>query len=243
VDDFSKHPRLRARHGESATVAPVAINAGGEVTLRLESNALGRLRGKVADADGKPMAGVNLVLYEWVRDGGSGSEAGVTAKDGTFEIRNVWPEATISVETNAAGWTRETSKRFALKPGETREFPPFALKPATLEVAGRVVDEKGAPLPGLKVHLHAMRSPSQDTSTDHDGRFRFAGVAAETVTLFTRDEGGTSVTATCEAGKTDIEIVAKPTPPSEAKPPAGNANLNPAVLLESLPLTPSRCFT
>lgn len=213
VDDFSKQVKVRARRGEDATAEPVAIAEGGELTVKLVPDILGRLRGKVLDPGGRSIGGVKLTLMEWNGARGSGEEVAVTKQDGSFEIPRIWPGATVSVKTEAARWINGSTERITFQRGETRELPPLILQPAMRQLGGRVVDEKGAPVPRIGVALQGEHSARQETVTGADGRFRFAGLADEQVRLVAGEYGELTGTAETEAGA-DVEIVAT-RPPGE----------------------------
>jgi len=229
VNDFYHRPSFRARRGGDTSAEAVRMTGAGEVTLKLVPKSFGVVRGRVVDEAGMPIVGAAISLGEWVLGAekiqlgspsadaepdwsrGMQMEVMLTGRDGRFEIVNLWPGEMTSVSAAATKYTKETVRRFVLKPGEVRELPAIVLKAAPFSIAGRVVDENGAPVAGVCAYISPKISSEQRVVTDREGRFRFADMADEKVVI---NVGRSLMSGAAEAraGDKDVEIVLKPLP-------------------------------
>lgn len=132
----------------------------------------GSVTGRVVDRRGKPIAGAT------VRDEEEGHSVR-TDQTGRFRLETLepgWIELVASAEGfgaarhgEALGWHEAIP--VPVRNGETTRGVELVLPDATW-LSGRIVDEKGKPVPGFPVA--AWVDAEFKTKTDADGRFRFA---------------------------------------------------------------------
>ncbi|HEX8282897.1 MAG TPA: carboxypeptidase regulatory-like domain-containing protein [Pyrinomonadaceae bacterium] len=132
------------------------------------------ITGRLTDAGGNPVypATVNL--------SGSKVASATVSSDGTYFFYNLAPGGTYTVQPYKNLYSFEPNFRtFAsLSADQTADFKGTA-QTQTYAVAGRVVDDKGAPVAGLSVRLDTVRVTStQYRTTDADGRYSFGTVQA-----------------------------------------------------------------
>jgi len=177
--------RLRKAGFSPLGVRGVEANPEGSLGLwRLTGS--DTLRGRVFDESGKPVAGAQVHAGEGFRTLSYGSPPSrkpdaVTGADGGFTIPDlyrwnrfdlwIWKEGFQpgSVQNAQAGREAERETRVVLVPGA--------------RLAGRVVDETGAPVPGA--WLRPLRDGRRQggSSVDMDGRFVLEGLAPGRVDL------------------------------------------------------------
>jgi hypothetical protein len=169
--------------------------------VALEAEAPCSIRGRVHE-HGRPATGSVFVSWQ------QGSATAVLDTDGGFEIAGI-PAGIVRVSAAC----RET--RYELPPGETRMIdldgacPPTAIyRPPTSaplrdgRIAGRVLDEGGDPMPGVRVS-----APGGQGITDEAGHFDFATRAfAETFTVWANVFDGASAHIDDVSAGTEIEI-------------------------------------
>ena len=167
---------------ESLTFTSIAGDKSGQnfTATRAGYGVSGYLR----DAGGNPIfpATVNL----------SGSKTASTATDvnGYYFFANLAPGGTYTVQPyrNLYSFAPNFRTFENLGAEQTADFT-GAPQAATYAVAGRVLDDKGAPLAGLRVRLDTVRVVgTQYRTTDADGRYSFGAVeAGETCQVFPED--------------------------------------------------------
>ncbi|HUL75693.1 MAG TPA: carboxypeptidase-like regulatory domain-containing protein, partial [Vicinamibacteria bacterium] len=159
---------------------PLTTGTGEALTLVLAPTAT--LAGRVVDADGgKPLAGIRLLA----RAEGEAAFLARSGADGRYAIRGLPPRTyRLSAEDERfVPWSRPVT--VAAGQAETRDLP--LARGATL--AGRVVDEQGAPIEGARVQVTRggenaiqafMRSMEGEGAvrTGRDGSFRAGRLAA-----------------------------------------------------------------
>jgi len=163
----------------SVELVPAAPN---DVTLTLLPEA--RVVGRVVEP-----AGLAAV---WIRAGASGdfgTPAAWSDANGEFELRGVGSGPVTLLAGHAEHG--EATIDLSLRPGETFEWD-VVLRP-TNTIAGRVVDERGAPLAGMTVVVspggdRTRRQRSQQS--DREGRFALGGLEPERHELWVQPPGG-----------------------------------------------------
>jgi RNA polymerase sigma factor (sigma-70 family) len=173
--------------------------------------------GRVRSADGKPLAGAELLL---VGKGDQAAELGTTGTDGKFNVRLPadWKGGYLVARSGGVGID------FA-QLGDTEPKGDIELKVvADVAVRGRVVDTEGKPVAGAAVRVERVgtsaansldpilaewrkqtgysASPAGEktiwagaaalwgTTTDRDGRFEFRGLGAERLAVLRLSGGG-----------------------------------------------------
>ena len=154
------------------------IAAGGEYLRDVRLARGGRVKGRVRDPDGKPVAGAWLTVEAYTDHGMQESPVGVSGEDGAFTIEPVLPADGILM-ASAAGFTQRDvgdasawdlireraippSAAVSVRGGETAEKD-LVLEPApgldavppppTAILAGRVLRPDGAPPKDLRLRL------------------------------------------------------------------------------------------
>jgi hypothetical protein len=136
------------------------------------------LTGRVTDGKGAAVAGAFVAyrsaawfprgeFYE-VRHPEWACESAMTDRDGRYRIEAITPG---TLRLRATDDERETRGELAAGEGETATWDPVLVDMA---IAGRVVDERGAPLAGCEVTAMPPRGRGNMAAvqTDADGRFR-----------------------------------------------------------------------
>jgi hypothetical protein len=170
------------------------------------------LSGKVIDAAGEPMPHVKVSGLLHASVCGDFATPPVTASfDGQFKLPYspngpLEPGRSVPLRVETADGRRFEAAALVRADGATEVRVPTRLavegpqdvKPD--ELAGLVVDEKGKPLAGVKVHLWDwVDSPENYTFTGADGRFRITAGKDRQVQVRYRKDGYSPVMATRQA--------------------------------------------
>lgn len=195
--------RLRLQPGEQRTT-----------TLVLHPLQSLELTGTVCDEEGRPLEGASV---------GSGSASAATGADGRFTLAITAPvNGRLHCSAKAKGRV-SAYQRLAVEPGAELVRTKFEL-PLAAPVAGRVVDQHGAPVPGAFVTLRRGRAAPNLGSerTDEGGRFEFVNATTgpwdlevssiSDLAAFEMPEP-TSV----RGGQRDLEIVLRRHPPGRTR--------------------------
>ena len=142
------------------------VVSGIDLRLPIAAGRMGGLRFTVTDEDGAPLPAVQVT---------SGFERGWTDAKGRFELGGLDPgEAEVSFEFTGFAPKHEvmTVREGAVRDVEVRME--LAAK-GSLEVAGRVADEEGKPVAGIRLFLtDGTREGGRWATAGADGRYRFA---------------------------------------------------------------------
>ena len=162
--------------GRPARRVVLRSGARASVTIRLPfaRSSLGAIEGRVTDADGRGLAGVNIDVNDGIREGRSGASGSFRIDDllvGSASLR-----ATLWGYRGATATTTVTSKSAArvdlrLEAAETG--------PATVE--GAVHDSEGRPVADAQVYLIPTNEDAglqRGTKSDTAGQFAFRGMPA-----------------------------------------------------------------
>lgn len=217
---ISALPRDRALQPGRAKVAPLAAGQRAEVQVVLLPGA--EIHGQVAFSDGQPAADVGLTL----RFGRlSLEDIGIHGPDPTRETRTDAAGAFAFRGVSAGLWdviVTQPGLRLAratgleLAPGQRLEGVQLVAD-AGLSVSGRVLDEAGQPLAGVRVH--AFEPPSlmsfganfdrelrRPALSGEDGAFRCAGLEPGKVRLAAEAEGHQRLVLDAAAGDEGLEL-------------------------------------
>lgn len=207
--------------GRVPTDIQLAAGETKEITIDLAYGAA--ISGTVVDQDGAPVPSVTVIYQHTAAD-----DVGiaVTSADGRFRAAMMLGGGTY--RPNVGLGPRMQTR---LLPATGTEFPSVMLADANTEVtgvviavrrdhltiAGRVVDEDGAPVadarvaaemarPGVEPHFWRWYQ-QQSTMTDVDGRFAIADLSAGTYDVQARTAvGGETIVQGIAAGRQDVTI-------------------------------------
>jgi hypothetical protein len=145
--------------GAVQSVSPDRISRDSSVEFVLDRART--LTGTVVDQENRPVKHAQLRVFwrqEWLTEGhlrmfSLGRRAGTCGKDGRFTITGVSAEAPLFVE--AYSDTASIDESLVVKPEETGELSLVLAEEATFRLSGRVLDPRGAAVPGAHVALKA----------------------------------------------------------------------------------------
>lgn len=177
-----------------ASSQEVAVPAGGCAGTVLQVSVLGRIQGRVVEADGKPASSIRLSLIP-VRGTPENALADqlYLGEDGTFELREVLPgDYLLAVNPHGpslygppypptfypAAGTREGALPIIVRPAETVELRDFQLPSRLVErtVSGHVRRYDGQPAAGVLIRVIGPDGEeSVSVGTDDSGRFEIQG--------------------------------------------------------------------
>jgi hypothetical protein len=135
--------------------------------------------GTVRDAAG------GLIAQAHMRAGSFAEEFGGTVSDAEGRYHLCLSAGPVHIEASADGYGTALEHR----QGRRELRVDFALSPEVV-IAGRVVDESGAPAPGVAVAAETNgHEPGRVVDSDNDGRFRLEGLALGSYLVSARDDG------------------------------------------------------
>ena len=199
--------KLQARCGKLATPDLVPLPNGGEVILRLEAIAFASISGLVTDGDEQPLAGVAITASAYQPYDIITGE--VTDATGRYTLHGLWPKRSYMLAAVLPGYSQGHANA-ATKSGETLHVEEMILYKLNSFVAGTVTDAQGKALPGMNFNIQSQLLPFTEVTTDLEGKFKFAGVAGDTCTLyFTLPDGKMINQVVVVKGQTDVVVVVK----------------------------------
>ena len=164
----------------------VDVAAQGATATTIEMLPGAAVEGSVRDAEGKPAARTAVSVTIGERYGAFASSRVSTAADGSYRMQDLTPGGTaIRFGGGAEG---EAQATLMLVAGETAHLDVQLAKRGV--VAGRVVDEVGEPLAGLRVGAIAGDRPAlhyRSSISDEQGGFRLDNWPSEADALEVRD--------------------------------------------------------
>ncbi len=167
--------------------------------LRIVLRPTARVSGRVIDADGKPVAGATVAVFEDARGLSSSRSMGVDPKqgiaddEGGFVFADVAP-GPFGLSAEAPRHQSAELRGLEVKPGQELAGLEIVLL-AGAAVEGRVLSPEGSPVPNARVAVteasrgRAITFSSLRAGTDADGHYRIEGIAPGPHTLETRAEG------------------------------------------------------
>ena len=164
------------------------------------------LTGQVRKAGDAPLPGAQMGL--WFKSGNTYETLDDQLKpadaDGRFEIKCLPADGQYMIYASAKGYGRS---QLSVEPDpETNrmELPPLVLKLADQVIAGQILKEDNKPASGVNVNLNGEGQPSENMTTDSQGRFHFH-VCEGPIQLFAYSPyGGGNAQASAVAGDTNI---------------------------------------
>jgi protocatechuate 3,4-dioxygenase beta subunit len=195
---------VRARTSDAATNGAIVIQTKeqkqrGKLTVTIDPQFAFRVKGRVVDQRGKPVAGVPATLW-WSRQlvseklmkgmgYGSALDALRTDQDGRFVSRAVWPGDRYKVSIESKVYARAETPEITGAAGEVHDFGTISLVDTSVHVAGRVLGSDGKPIAGARVFNRGDGSRPTATETAADGRFQLEGLFSGSRFAFARRDG------------------------------------------------------
>ncbi|HEY2252508.1 MAG TPA: carboxypeptidase-like regulatory domain-containing protein [Planctomycetaceae bacterium] len=205
--DFRSELLLRAHTGAACTAKATALGTAPAkpVSLNVSPNNMARLKGRVVDSKGQPVADVRLELWSRGRRSVPRGQRAVdqpgsarrivfydgdmlrTDARGEFVSPPLESDQQYRVELRARGFRETTGDWVPLAAGKTVEIAELAVRRIT-EARGVVRDIKGQPVAKAAVTF-AEPARRVETVTDENGEFRLGDIADGESFLFVRKEG------------------------------------------------------
>jgi uncharacterized GH25 family protein len=195
---------VRARTHDAATDRAIVIRtkeqkAKGKLTVTIDPKFAFRVKGRVVDQRGRPVAGVPVTL-SWSRmlvsekqmqhmGLGSGLDFIRTDQDGRFDSQALWPGDRYKASVESKLFARAETPEVRGSAGQVHDFGTIALVEATEHLAGQVLDSDGKPIAGARVFNRGDSPRPTSTTTSGDGRFRLEGLFSTARFAFARRDG------------------------------------------------------
>lgn len=192
--------RLRVAGAGHATAGDGVELDGEALGLRVPTTRLGRARLALSTADGKPLPATAAVTFGEPSRPGDTRTVDVRITGGVLVLEGLAggpEEVAIDVEGYAT-----VSRRVSAGPGEDVDLGRVVLT-AGHRVAGRVTDDRGAPVAHARVVAAGGRL---ETAADADGRYAFEGVPDGAVGVSAVAEGFDEATAKVSVDGADATL-------------------------------------
>lgn len=136
--------------------------------------------------EGKPVTNATAALVFWTGNMGMHLPGLTTGTNlpGQFEITALPVGRRYGLQVSAPGYGQQFVREVAADEAKRVELDPVELKPATLKLAGQVVDADDKPVAGAHVNLQGDGQPNASVRTDREGRFTFTQVCEGPARLF-----------------------------------------------------------
>ncbi|HYV36317.1 MAG TPA: M56 family metallopeptidase [Gemmataceae bacterium] len=183
----------------------------------LEPAAAVKVRGRVLDAEGKPVAGAALKLFREIIVAGKTinlpffqtnpgeAKAPMTDTEGRFEIGGLAPGTRIAVYANKSEFAGVRSAWSTLDKDKDAQLPVLVLKKSTRELTGVVVNTENKPVAGARVKIPDVAPV--ETTTDATGRFQLRAIPEGTVLLIVDSPDYEIAYESVPPGKTEVRII------------------------------------
>jgi len=201
---------LRARTETAMTMEGVRLRpweAKEPVRLALREGVGCRVRGRVVDDVGQPIAGATVQVWRYQEQSTHWELTLLTDGDGRYESPPLWPMDGYHVEAEAPQHRQAESEKWPAKPGETHTFADLVLTKAGGFLAGVVVDATGQPVGGVRVFNNGDAAEPLETVTDADGRFRLEGLFPGFAYAFAEAPGYRLAGIRAETGAENLRLV------------------------------------
>jgi uncharacterized GH25 family protein len=223
---------LRVRSDRAVTDGAIVVSVSEQqrpVRLVLSEKAACRLKGRVVDNLGRPVASATVGISWNYRGVGRRANQGIgtglggvkTDPEGWFQSGVLWPGDTYGVRVSDEGHGAAESIRVTGKPGEVHDLGVILLPRSHAEVRGVVVDKAGQPVAGVNVFNRTDAPQPVTTVTDKTGRFHLSGLFDGPVFVFARKDGYRFTMMRAETGAAEARIVllkAGAIPPAAPEP-------------------------
>jgi RNA polymerase sigma factor (sigma-70 family) len=228
----------RVRKGDAVNVpTPVEIaKQDTKITIAVSEKNACRIRGRVTDEAGKPLAGSKVVVM-WQYSGlgatatmstTRGVEALTTDADGRYASSVLWPTDIYHVSITRDGHGEAQSKQVRGEAGQVHELGTTQLVRIGQPIHGKVVGTDGTPLAGVTVFQRDDGPVPTTAKTGPDGSFALAGLFDRTGFVLARHDGYRLAAIAVQPGGDAVTIRLRKA--TEAPPPVPVADGKEAAL-------------
>lgn len=166
------------------------------------------LAGRV-ESDGKPVTNPAVALIFWTGNTGYHLADLIrhTNTPGQFEIPALPVGRKYGISVSAPGYGQKALYDVGSASADAgrMELEPFDLRPATLKLAGQVLDTDDKPVAGANVYLSGEGQPNGNARTDREGKFHFEHVCEGTLQIQANNQGS-SGNISAEGGDTNVVV-------------------------------------
>jgi hypothetical protein len=224
---------LRARTAAASTNGALAVDLSQQkAPVKLvvsEANAF-RVRGNVADSEGKPLAQATAKI-EWRYRGvgrsarfGLGGPAQTMTMNaaGQFESIALWPGDDYRLQIECPGYGKMETALVHGVAGSVHDFGMLKLQITSAQIRGMIVDARNRPIAGVRVSNNGDGPKPVSTVTSDDGRFTLDGLLAGPVCVCASKDGyrfTSKLTASSEPSVTITLLGADAPPPANQPDP------------------------
>ncbi|HTW94855.1 MAG TPA: carboxypeptidase-like regulatory domain-containing protein [Tepidisphaeraceae bacterium] len=178
---------LRAMSGTTATpqATVVQLPVSEPVVLKMAANVLGIAGGRVVDSDGKPLAdaSVELIVRLEPCPFGMGNDAGLTDRNGRFEVRSLWPDGNYSIAVTKDGYG-VARRDLQAERGASASLSDIVMYRRDSSIAGVLLDAAGKAEPNRQFLIFGQRTGIDRIATDGAGRFSDEVMSGDRFTIF-----------------------------------------------------------
>ncbi len=195
---------VRARTRDAATDGAIVIRTKeqkekGKLTVTLDPKYAFRVKGRVVDQRGKPIANLAATLW-WSRQlvsekmmkgmgYGSALDSLKTDQDGRFLSNALWPGDRYKVSFESKVFAKAETPETTGTAGQVHDFGTISLIESSAHVAGRVVDSAGKPVADARVFNRGDGPRPVATQTDSNGSFRLEDLYSGARYAYARRDG------------------------------------------------------
>lgn len=163
------------------------------------------LAGRVVSEE-KSLTNINVTLVFWT------GRMGIWLKDmvrilpeGRFEIPALPLGRKYGIIVRAPGYGQKQNHNITETDTSRLELDPIELRPATLKLAGVVLNQDEKPVAKANVHLYGNDQPDGNVQTDPEGRFAFDAVCEGRIQL-SANKGNMHGSVGAEGGDTNVIV-------------------------------------
>jgi RNA polymerase sigma factor (sigma-70 family) len=221
---------LRVRKGDAVNVPePVDLaKQDGPATITLSAKNACRVRGRVTDEAGKPLAGAKVYVmwhYQGLGPEGQystsrGVDALTTDADGRFGSGALWPKDRYQVSVLLDEYGRAESQQVQGEAGQVHDLGTVKLVATGKAVRGTVVGTDGKPLAGVTVLQRGDGPVGTSAKTGPDGSFTLGGYFDRPGFVVVKDDGYRPTAVAVRPGGEPVTITLRKTSEPPAPVPA-----------------------